>query len=73
MKADKLRDELKEKIRDWLVSFHRLDPRHKILTYFNEVASDGADKFCEDGEDDFAPVTPERKFTKIEKMLHRYK
>ena len=64
-----MREELKEKIREWLISFHRLDPRHKILTYFNRVASDGADKFCEDGEDEFGRVVPDRKFTKIEKLL----
>lgn len=71
MRADTLRDDLKEKIVEWLISFHRLDPRHKILTYFNKVASDGADKFCEDDEDDeFGPSVPQRQFTKIEKLLN---
>lgn len=63
-----MREELKEKIKDWLVSFHQLDPRHKILTYFNKVASEGADQFCED-EDEYAPSIPKREFTKIEKLL----
>jgi hypothetical protein len=48
MKADTLRPELKEKINEWLISFHRLDPRYKILTFFNQVASDGADNFVEE-------------------------
>jgi hypothetical protein len=39
------------KIERWLISFHRLDPRYKILKFFNQVASEGADDFVEhDGE-----------------------
>jgi len=70
MRADTLREELKDKICDWLISFHRLDPRYKILTYFNQVASDGADKLCEDHEDEeYGPSVPQRVYTKNEQML----
>ncbi|CAB9502424.1 expressed unknown protein [Seminavis robusta] len=70
MKADTLRPELKEKIVEWLISFHRLDPRYKILTFFNQVASDGADKFTEDDEEEeYGPSIPKRQLTHIEKLL----
>lgn len=59
MKADALRPELKHKIWTWMVSFHRLDPRYKILTFFNAVASSGADDLCNDEEEDFGPPKPE--------------
>jgi hypothetical protein len=52
MKADTLRPELKEKIYDWLVSFHRLDPRYQILTFFNLVATQGADNLLDTTEDE---------------------
>ena len=54
MKADTLREELKTKIYKWLVSFHRLDPRYKILTFFNQVASEGADNLVDETEGDYA-------------------
>jgi hypothetical protein len=48
-----LRPALRMKIRLWLVSFHQLDPRYKILTFFNQVASDGADNLIDEtGEDE---------------------
>jgi len=52
MRADGLRDELKRKIVQWLISFHRLDPRYKILTFFNQVAKDGADDLTNDYDED---------------------
>ena len=50
--CDCLREELLEKIQNWLVSFHRLDPRYKILTFFNQVAADGADNLHGDDSDE---------------------
>lgn len=43
-----LRPELKEKIQKWILSFYHLDPRYKILTFFNLVASEGADNVTDD-------------------------
>lgn len=43
-----LRPELKEKIEKWILSFYHLDPRYKILTFFNLVASEGADNVTDD-------------------------
>lgn len=74
-KADRLRPELREKITNWLISFHRLDPRYKILTFFNLVASDGADNFVNDEDeniltDDVMEYGQDRKsFTKAEQLL----
>lgn len=75
-RADKLRPELREKVVNWLVSFHRLDPRYRILTFFNLVASDGADNLVNDEEDDILTDDPtvqssraRRSFTKAEKLL----
>jgi hypothetical protein len=67
MKADTLRSALKDKIVGWMISLHHLDPRYKILTFFNQVASDGADKFTEDDEEE--EWLPKRQFTKIENLL----
>ncbi|VEU44078.1 unnamed protein product [Pseudo-nitzschia multistriata] len=44
----RLRPELKEKIQSWILSFYHLDPRYKILTFFNLVASEGADNLTDD-------------------------
>lgn len=33
---------LHEKTKDWLKSFKTCDPRHQILTFFNDVANEGA-------------------------------
>jgi hypothetical protein len=52
-----LRPELAQKIQTWLISFHRLDPRYKILTFFNQVASEGADNFMDDASDDAYPTS----------------
>jgi hypothetical protein len=52
MKSDTLRPDLKEKINEWLISFHHLDPRNKILTFFNQVASTGADNMVDEDESD---------------------
>lgn len=52
MRADTLRPELKERISNWIISFYHLDPRYKILTFFNLVASEGADNIANDEEDD---------------------
>ena len=51
---ERLRPTLVAKIKAWLISFHRLDPRYKILTFFNKVASasDGADNIVGDEEDE---------------------
>lgn len=49
-KDGKLNPELAKKIERWMISFRRLDPRYKILKFFNQVASEGADDFV--GEDD---------------------
>jgi len=49
--VEKLRPELKEKIRKWVISFHHMDPRYQILTFFNIVAEQGADKMCDDMSD----------------------
>ena len=49
---ESLRPELAEKIQQWLISFHRLDPRYKILTFFNQVAAEGADNLMDDRSDD---------------------
>ena len=43
-----LRPELKVKIQKWILSFYHLDPRYKILTFFNLVASEGADNVTDD-------------------------
>ena len=48
----KLRPELKEKIQKWILSFYHLDPRYKILTFFNLVASEGADNVTDDSQDE---------------------
>jgi hypothetical protein len=69
MKADKLTEDLKEKIVAWLISFHRLDPRHKILTFFNKVSTSGADDFCDDTEETDDPFADRRTLTHIEKLL----
>lgn len=79
MKIVTLRPELKKRIQEWLISFHRLDPRYKILTFFNQVASDGADNLVLGDEDDqysndFCgwaddPLPIKTKFTHIEKLL----
>lgn len=45
-----LRPELAEKIQNWLISFHRLDPRYLILTFFSQVAQEGADRTSLDDE-----------------------
>ena len=50
--AENIRPELKDKIQKWLLSFLKLDPRHKILTFFNEVAKEGADHLIDDDNDD---------------------
>ncbi len=55
--ASSLRTALAAKIRKWLISFHRLDPRYKILTFFNQVASEGADNFIDDASDDAYPTS----------------
>lgn len=47
-----LRPELAEKIRNWLISFHRLDPRYQILKFFNQVASEGADNMIDDNDEE---------------------
>jgi len=44
-KDGKLSPDLANKIERWLISFRRLDPRYKILKFFNQVASEGADDF----------------------------
>ena len=46
------RPELKEKIQKWILSFYHLDPRYKILTFFNLVASEGADNVTDDSQDE---------------------
>jgi hypothetical protein len=69
MRADKLTEDLKEKIVAWLISFHRLDPRHKILTFFNKVSTSGADNFCDDTEDTDDPFADKRSLTHIEQLL----
>jgi len=48
----KLRPELKEKIVKWIHSFYHLDPRYKILTFFNLVAAEGADNVTDDQVDE---------------------
>lgn len=70
----RLRPELREKIVNWLISFHRLDPRYKILTFFNLVASDGADNFVNEEDDDLVTDDPmqhmgRRNFTRAEQLL----
>lgn len=55
--ASSLRPDLAVKIRTWLISFHRLDPRYKILTFFNQVAAEGADNFIDDASDDAYPTS----------------
>ena len=52
MKADTLRPELKTKIEDWILSFYHLDPRYKILTFFNQCAREGADNLTDDSQDE---------------------
>jgi hypothetical protein len=52
MKADTLRPELKNKIVEWILSFYHLDPRYKILTFFNQCAREGADNLTDDSQDD---------------------
>jgi len=47
-----LRPELKEKIVKWIHSFYHLDPRYKILTFFNLVAAEGADNVTDDQVDE---------------------
>jgi len=47
-----LRPELALKVQNWLVSFHRLDPRYKILTFFNQVGAEGADNLMDVASDD---------------------
>jgi len=51
-KDGKLNPELAKKIERWLFSFHRLDPRYKILKFFNQVASEGADDFVDEDSGD---------------------
>mmetsp|Transcript_43806 Transcript_43806/g.106228 ORF Transcript_43806/g.106228 Transcript_43806/m.106228 type:complete len:930 (-) Transcript_43806:110-2899(-) len=53
MRVDTIRPELRQKICDWIISFYHLDPRYKILTFFNLVASEGADKLANDEDGDF--------------------
>ena len=48
MRVDTLRPELKTKIEEWILSFYHLDPRYKILTFFNFVATEGADNITDD-------------------------
>ena len=69
MRVDTLRPELKEKIVEWMISFHRLDPRYKILTFFNQVASDGADSFTDETDETDDPFADRRSLTHIEKLL----
>ena len=52
MKADTLRPELRIKIVEWILSFYHLDPRYKILTFFNQCAREGADNLTDDSQDD---------------------
>jgi len=79
-RADRLRPELRQKIVNWLISFHRLDPRYKILTFFNLVASEGADQLVNEEDDDILTddlwdesTTSRRnstsQLTKVERML----
>lgn len=51
-KEGKLRPDLVVKIKRWMISFHRLDPRYKILKFFNQVASEGADDFVDQENDE---------------------
>eukprot|EP00980_Cylindrotheca_fusiformis_P005136 scaffold1088_cov90-Cylindrotheca_fusiformis.AAC.1 len=51
-KDGRLNPELADKIERWLISFHRLDPRYKILKFFNQVASEGADDFVDEEDDE---------------------
>jgi hypothetical protein len=74
MKADTLREELKKKIVSWLISFHHLDPRYKILTFFNQVASGGADNFVDEEEEEWEPKLSQREetvLTPLELMLKK--
>ena len=49
--VDRLRPDLRFKIRIWLISFHHLDPRHQILTFFNIVAKQGVDKMVDEQDE----------------------
>eukprot|EP00537_Pseudo-nitzschia_pungens_P001862 CAMPEP_0172372236 /NCGR_PEP_ID=MMETSP1060-20121228/46616_1 /TAXON_ID=37318 /ORGANISM="Pseudo-nitzschia pungens, Strain cf. cingulata" /LENGTH=984 /DNA_ID=CAMNT_0013098141 /DNA_START=655 /DNA_END=3609 /DNA_ORIENTATION=- len=53
-----LRPELKDKIQNWILSFYHLDPRYKILTFFNLVASEGADNVTDDQMDEELSYVP---------------
>ena len=64
-----LRPELQEKVKQWLVSFHRLDPRFKILTFFNQVASEGADNLVDDTDETDDPFAERRKLSQIKSLL----
>ena len=65
-----LRPELREKICEWLISFYHLDPRYQILTYFNEVASMGADNLMDEGDNwDDVASSRRRSLTNIEKLV----
>ena len=63
--ASKLRPELKEKIQKWIISFYHLDPRYKILTFFNLVAAEGADNVTDDQVDEQNRVAATRKINGI--------
>jgi len=47
---DDFEDTIKiERRRDWLISFHQLDPRYEINKFFNDVARGGAERIEEAG------------------------
>lgn len=64
-----LRPELARKIREWLISFHRLDPRYKILTFFNMVASEGADTLIDDDSDGYYDRSDSEPLTSTQQLL----
>lgn len=63
------RPELKEKIQGWILSFHRLDPRYKILTFFNLVRNEGADNIATEKDEDYYSYDLDRNVSQYH--LHR--
>lgn len=47
-----------ERVKEWASRFRRSDPRHQIMTYFDDVATLGVNQITEQGVVDAAKISP---------------
>ena len=71
---ERQRQQRMKRLDDWLSSFRRLDPRYKILHFFNDVAQDGADNIEKEGliqlEKNVVPTSTS--FTKLKRVSQQH-